>query len=159
MRVDRFFGFDVSYAVVRALRVENPACAATIDCMPTSRVGRFVHLEGRVIFHFAWSLAAEEQFYVVWQAVQKVFTPKVALLLFVVVIVVVTVTQLLSDGGMQAEKGLTHRIVIGIPLAICLGLVRVYALHQRLSFDALRWMFASRASAVVWFGVLIRTLS
>lgn len=119
----------------------------------------FVLLEGRVIFYFAWSLAAEEQFYLVWPAVQKFFTPKRALGLVAAVIVVVTATQLLSSGGVHAEKGLMHRIVIGVPLAICFGVVLAHALHHRRSFAALRWVFASRASAVVWLAVLLGSLS
>ena len=119
----------------------------------------FVLLEGRVIFYFAWSLAAEEQFYLVWPAVQKFFTPKRALGLVAAVIIVVTATQLLSAGGAHAEKGLMHRIVIGVPLAICFGVVLAHALHHRRSFDALRWVFASRASAALWFAALIGSLS
>lgn len=119
----------------------------------------FVLLDGRVIFYFAWSLAAEEQFYLVWPVVQKFFTQKYALGLVGVVIVVVTATQLLSTPGALSTKNLAHRIVLGIPLAICLGVVLAHALHQRRSFDALRWFFASRLSSLLWLVVLLCILN
>lgn len=119
----------------------------------------FVLLEGRVIFYFAWSLAAEEQFYLVWPTIQKFISPKRALGLVLIAIVVVTLTQSLSSGGASLEKGLLHRVVIGVPLAICFGVVLAHALHHRRSFDALRWAFAGRASVLVWFTLLLLSLN
>ena len=119
----------------------------------------FVLLEGRVIFYFAWSLAAEEQFYLVWPAIQKCFSPQRAIAVVVTVIVVVTVTQLMSSGGAGVQRSLLHRIVLGIPLAICYGVLLAHALHHRRSFDTLRWVFASRASAWVWLFALAGSLS
>lgn len=119
----------------------------------------FVLLDGRVIFYFAWSLAAEEQFYLVWPAVQKFFTPTRALCIVASVIGVVTATQLLSTGGANAHQGLAHRIVTGIPLAICFGVMLAHGLHHRRSFDALRWLFASRLSSSVWLAVFLCSLS
>lgn len=118
----------------------------------------FVLLEGRVIFYFAWSLAAEEQFYLVWPTVQKFLTPKRALTLVVTAIVVVTLTQLLSSSGASAASGL-HRVVISIPLAICFGVVLAHAMHHQRSFDALRWVFAGRWSSLAWFAALLASLN
>ena len=119
----------------------------------------FVLLEGRVIFYFAWSLAAEEQFYLVWPTIQKFISPKRALGVVLVAIVVVTLTQLLSTGDAHADRAFLHRIVVGVPLAICFGVVLAHAMHHRRSFNALRWVFAGRASALVWFTFLLLSLS
>lgn len=119
----------------------------------------FVLLEGRVIFYFAWSLAAEEQFYLVWPTLQKFFKPGRALALVIAVIAVVTATQFFSPESGGAEEGLLHRIVVGVPLAICFGVVLAHALHHRRSFDALRWVFGSRASVMVWIAVLLASLN
>ena len=119
----------------------------------------FVLLEGRVIFYFAWSLAAEEQFYLVWPAIQKFFSPKRAMTLVCIVIVVVATTQLLSTGGASVDRGLLHRMVVGIPLAICIGVVLAHALHHQRSFDALGWFFASRFSSLAWLILFLCILS
>ena len=161
--------FPLYYAVIALYVVlvflverNNPVGREFFNNLPfflTYTSNWFVLLDGRVIFYFAWSLAAEEQFYLVWPAVQKFFTPKRALSLVAGVIAVVTATQLLSIGDAHAEQGLLHRIVIGIPLAICFGVVLAHALHHRRSFDALRWIFASRSSSLVWLAVLLCSLS
>lgn len=119
----------------------------------------FVLLEGRVIFYFAWSLAAEEQFYLVWPTIQKFFTPERALSVVGTVIVAVTAAQLLSAGAPRAEAGSLRQVVVGIPLAICFGVVLAHALHHGRSFGALSWVFASRASAPAWLAVLLASLS
>lgn len=119
----------------------------------------FVLLEGRVIFYFAWSLAAEEQFYLVWPTIQKFFTPRRALAVVVAVILTVTATQILSAEAPSPAPGSLLKIVVSIPLAICFGVVLAHALHYRRSFGALSWVFASRASAATWLAVLLAGLN
>jgi peptidoglycan/LPS O-acetylase OafA/YrhL len=119
----------------------------------------FVLLEGRVIFYFAWSLAAEEQFYLVWPTIEKLFTPRRALVVVCMAIILVTMTQLLSSGGVHAERSLLHRMVSGVPLAICFGVVLAHALHDARTFAALRWVFGHRASVFIWLGALVASLS
>ena len=160
--------FPLYYAVVAiyALLVfvierNNPVGREFFNNLPlflTYTSNWFVLLEGRVIFYFAWSLAAEEQFYLVWPTVQKFFSPKHALATVIAAIIVVTSTQLMSTGDVGNTTGL-HRIVIGIPLAICFGVVLAYAMHHQRSFDALRWVFASRWSSLAWFSVLLASLN
>ena len=117
----------------------------------------FVHLEGRVIFYFAWSLAAEEQFYLVWPALQKYLPMRRALGLVVAAIAVVVAAQFWV-GADRAQRGLLLRIVTGVPLAICFGVLLAHALHHRRSFDALRLLFGSRWASGAWLGVLLAAL-
>ncbi len=119
----------------------------------------YVALEGRVIFYFAWSLAAEEQFYLLWPSVQRFFTPLRAVALMLTVIVVVAGLQWLGPPGGQRPAPLWYRAVTGIPLAICFGVVLAHLLHWRSSFVALRWLFASRLGSLFFLGVLIASLS
>jgi peptidoglycan/LPS O-acetylase OafA/YrhL len=119
----------------------------------------FVPLEGRVIFYFAWSLAAEEQFYLVWPSVQKFFAPKLALLVACALCTMVIAARLLSGGEGFMKESLTLRVLGQIPLAICLGVVLAHALHDKRSFYAMRWLFASRASALIWMSIFIAVLS
>lgn len=109
----------------------------------------FVPLDGRVIFYFAWSLAAEEQFYLMWPSVQRWVTPARALMVMLIVIAVVTAVQWIgpAPGG---ESPLWVRIVSGVPLAICMGVVFAHLLHQQRSFEAMSWLFGWRASSAVY---------
>lgn len=111
-----------------------------------------------MIFYFAWSLAAEEQFYLLWPTVQKFLTPKRVIMAVVAIIGVVTATQLISSGGLH-DATVLHRIVIGVPLAICFGVVLAHAMHYQRSFHALRWVFASRWSSLAWLAVLLASLN
>ena len=160
--------FPLYYAViviytllVLVIERNNPVGREFFNNLPfflTYTSNWFVLLEGRVIFYFAWSLAAEEQFYLVWPTVQKFLTPKRAIMVVVAIIFGVTATQLLSHGDLRDATGL-HRIVIGVPLAICFGVVLAHAMHYQRGFNALRWAFASRWSSLVWLVVLLASLN
>ncbi len=114
----------------------------------------FVLLEGRVIFYFAWSLAAEEQFYLLWPTLQRWLTAKSATALIVLVIVVVITSQALGDGSSQGTS-IWYRILNGIPLAICFGVLFARLLHHRRTYEGLRWIFGWRCSSPLLLGVAL----
>jgi peptidoglycan/LPS O-acetylase OafA/YrhL len=119
----------------------------------------FVPLEGRVIFYFAWSLAAEEQFYLVWPGIQKLLRPEYALFLVTVLIVVVTAAQWMTADYLHSVKSLPLKVLISIPLAICLGVLLAHALHFKRGFHALRVLLGARASSLVWMLVFLAVLN
>ena len=117
----------------------------------------FVVLEGRVIFYFAWSLATEEQFYLLWPWAQRYLEPARALLLMLGVIVVVAGLQWFRPADAGAP-GLGYHIVASVPLAICFGVVLAHLLHQPRSHHALRWLFGWRGSSLVYAGLCLLLL-
>jgi peptidoglycan/LPS O-acetylase OafA/YrhL len=119
----------------------------------------FVPLEGRVIFYFAWSLAAEEQFYLVWPGVQKLMRPEYALLLVTLVIVTVTAAQWITVDYSYADKSFALKVLTSVPLAICLGVLLAHALHYKRGFHALRILLGSRASSLVWMLLFLVALN
>lgn len=84
----------------------------------------FVQLEGRVIFYFAWSLAAEEQFYLVWPTLEKLFGALAIPAIVGAVLLARTVVQETAP-----EAGLWATILISIPPAILAGVMLAHVLH------------------------------
>ncbi|MFZ6872826.1 acyltransferase family protein [Undibacterium sp. Di27W] len=108
----------------------------------------FVALDGRVIFYFAWSLAAEEQFYLVWPPLLLLAgsVGRASLILLVVTIACVG-SQLL---GLRSLDMIQLPIVLGALLAIGLN-------HEK-SFTWLYRLLGQSWSAPVTFIALVLSL-
>jgi peptidoglycan/LPS O-acetylase OafA/YrhL len=110
----------------------------------------FVALDGRTVFYFSWSLAAEEQFYLVWPPLLKaVRTRRRALAVAGSIVIALSLLDVLLP---IAGTGLALlRFVHGVPLAIIVGVVAALLLHERKSFDACwSWLGGSRWHSVGW---------
>jgi peptidoglycan/LPS O-acetylase OafA/YrhL len=140
---------------------------------PEARVGFFQNLPyyasytsnwfvaligGRVIFYFAWSLAAEEQFYLFWPTMEKTLRGYWPVLAMSVGVFVVLGAQLGLLDRMLPVDTFVHRIITRVPLAICLGVLlahllddpRGYALARRL----LGAWWSSLAAAAALFAAM-----
>ncbi|HWL85877.1 MAG TPA: acyltransferase, partial [Polyangiaceae bacterium] len=103
-----------------------------------------------VIFGFSWSLAVEEQFYVVWPWVvgrsRGVLFPAAFMLGAVAL-------DLSAERGFLASwvdpAGLGHRMLTGIATPICLGALLACALHVRTGFALFAVALGRRWSAPV----------
>ncbi|ABC80935.1 acyltransferase family protein [Anaeromyxobacter dehalogenans] len=88
----------------------------------------------RVIFYFAWSLATEEQFYLMWPSVVR-FAPRrwAPPAVMAALLVLGELARQAAHAGVPG--GLPLRIVASVASPICLGCLAAYALHHRRSFD------------------------
>jgi peptidoglycan/LPS O-acetylase OafA/YrhL len=112
---------------------------------------------GRKIFYFAWSLATEEQFYLVWPWIVAFSrgwrTPVIAL-----------IAALLADQGIEfaiaqnifpAPYPMPVRILAGISTPICLGCLLAFALHYQSGFRKLypalspRWILPLLLACII----------
>lgn len=101
-----------------------------------------------VLFAFGWSLATEEQFYLLWPWIVRstrgwLFPSAVALLLF-------AADQCVERGllvAALAPGGLGRRMVASIASPICLGALLAYVLHFKRSFAIASLLLGGRASA------------
>ena len=88
------------------------------------------HDQPRVIFYFAWSLATEEQFYLMWPSVEKYLRGMWPIVVAAVLILLSIAT---SSGWLSAfvhDDSLLHSVLESIAIPICLGVILAYILNE-----------------------------
>ncbi|MCO6439143.1 MAG: acyltransferase [Phycisphaerae bacterium] len=111
--------------------------------------------EGRVIFFFAWSLATEEQFYLVWPPLEKYAGERRALYVMLVVIAFILAAYSGLTNAVLPVGSFAHTVISSIALPICMGVVIAHLLHSRRGFEIVgrilgyRWASAMVALALI----------
>lgn len=126
-----YFGVLLIYAVLVAIFERDSAAGRmfwhNLPYFLTYTSNLFVPLDGRVIFYFAWSLAVEEQFYLIWPCVLTL-TSTPARATWALGAVLLACVTLVVSGRMNANT---------LPLAILGGAWLSLLLHQRRSHEFL----------------------
>lgn len=111
----------------------------------------------RIIFYFAWSLAAEEQFYLFWPWIER-YTRGLVTLGIAVALVAITPDFLSPLAGDAAGQIVPLNVFARFPAAIGLGVVLAHLLHNPATF---RWVAAiagQRGSVLSIFVMVVATL-
>jgi peptidoglycan/LPS O-acetylase OafA/YrhL len=120
----------------------------------------FVGLDNpRVIFYFAWSLAAEEQFYLVWPWFERFLRGTGPLLAALGALLVTQGAAIGTAAQNPASLPLALRIISGVPAAILLGVVLAHLLHSPAAFRLLQGISGRRGSAAAAAILLLVALS
>jgi peptidoglycan/LPS O-acetylase OafA/YrhL len=142
------------YVVLVALVERDPAARGAffgnLPAFATFTSNWFVDLENtRVIFYFAWSLAAEEQFYLAWPLIERRGRAALA-----VALGALTVTQAVAIAWPAASRDvLPLRMLTSVPAAILLGVTLAHLLHAPRSFRWV-WNVLGRRGSVVGAAVV-----
>jgi peptidoglycan/LPS O-acetylase OafA/YrhL len=111
------------------------------------------------MFAVTWSLAAEEQFYLVWPPIEKWLSRYAVTLVLVAIVLSQIVHFGVADGvleawfGWSAEEPAFLRQTTWTP--ICLGVLLAHALHERSTYDKIHAWFGRRAAAPLALAVLV----
>jgi peptidoglycan/LPS O-acetylase OafA/YrhL len=117
----------------------------------------FVKLDREhVIFYFAWSLATEEQFYVVWPSVEKWVGTRLAYAPVAIAIALIALwASVHTDVLMLDHASLARTIVLSIPPPICLGVVLAHLLHDERTFRVVAPLLARKWLSTVLLAAVI----
>ncbi len=91
----------------------------------------------RVIFAFSWSLAAEEQFYLVWPVIRRYTNSGVADTIGILGLGGVVAASLFLWSGDAALAPLHERMLRSVSVAICSGVVLAILLNRRRAFEVI----------------------
>jgi peptidoglycan/LPS O-acetylase OafA/YrhL len=101
----------------------------------------------RAIFIFSWSLATEEQFYLVWPTMVRLFSGMRPLLLIALVVAVDQTMRFHLLSNWINSDGRMFKVLTSASTAICLGVLLAYGLHWRTSFNILSKILGAKSSA------------
>jgi peptidoglycan/LPS O-acetylase OafA/YrhL len=154
-----FFVLAVYVLVVGLLEKDAGAKAqffANLPYFATFTSNLFVDLNSaaRVIFYFAWSLAAEQQFYVIWPWVERYVPGLGPLKAALAVVAASTGLAMLFDRGDPILQPL-----LTFPGAIGSGVVLAHVLHRPEGYRAVAGLMGLRGAGLVSVLVLLTILS
>lgn len=117
-------------------------------------------LGNRVIFYFAWSLATEEQFYLVWPSIVRFARAAwIPPLVMALMLAAGELARWASAAGAWPGDLLVARVISSISSPICLGCLAAYALHRPGLFRITARIAGARWSAPLAAALLLGVLS
>jgi peptidoglycan/LPS O-acetylase OafA/YrhL len=139
-----YYGVLMLYIVVVTLMERHTAAGraffAHLVYFATCTSNLFVPLDGRVIFYFAWSVAAEEQFYLVWPSLLHLSRTESGASIVLCLVGAVCVTG--------QWLGIPH--FGAFPVATVAGALLAVMLHTRNGFSALQLILGWTWSPVIF---------
>jgi peptidoglycan/LPS O-acetylase OafA/YrhL len=148
-----YYGVLLLYIIIVAVLEKDAAIKqdffSNLIYFATYTSNLFVELDGRVIFYFSWSLAAEEQFYLVWPPLLYLAARNSRALALLTVVLVAVIIDRLVVGHMLGF----------VPIAIVGGSLLAVILHTRAGFQVVAKFLGQKWSVIVITAALVVALS
>lgn len=131
-----YYGVLIAYAIIVHFTDHTEAAGRFVGNLPffaSFTTNWFVHETDHTIFFFSWSLAAEEQFYLVWPLIEVLVTRPLPKFILLGLVAVASQIAFLHAGGDVANT-LSERIIADVPLGITLGTGLAHLLNREASF-------------------------
>ena len=148
-----YYGVLLLYIIVVAV-LEKDAVARqgffhNLPYFATYTSNLFVPLDGRVIFYFSWSLAAEEQFYLVWPPLLYLAARNSRALIILTVVLIAVIL----------DRILVSHLLGFVPIAIVGGSLLAVVLHTKKGFQVLQQFLGRKWSVLIVLTALVIALS
>lgn len=111
------------------------------------------------IFSFGWSISVEEQFYMIWAGVLRLFRGALPVILMCLMIVLRMATEFDAMGRVVPKDSLAWRMAAGIAVPICIGAILAQMLHSERWFVRVRPLIGHRWAAPLTLIALILSLA
>ncbi|BAJ01539.1 acyltransferase family protein [Shewanella violacea] len=159
--------FPLYYAVllvyiclVLVLEPETRAGTAFLDNLKyfatyTSNVFVPFVAEERIIFFFAWSLAAEEQFYLIWPSIERMLAPSTSIPMLILIILA---SLILQYAGINGDH-IYLRVLEVIAIPICIGVVLAHTLANKKSYQIISLVITRPESSIIFLTATITSLA
>lgn len=115
----------------------------------------FVVADGRAIFYFSWSLATEEQFYLVWPTVEKCLRGWKSVWLVILLLLIRQVIESAAQAGYVDSGHLAVIIMLSVYPPLLGGVVLAHILHDRRMFETIKPLLGGRWAGPIVLVVLL----
>jgi peptidoglycan/LPS O-acetylase OafA/YrhL len=155
-----YYSVLLVYIVLVRYTDHTPAATQFFENLPyfaTFTTNWFAEFSDRTIFYFSWSLATEEQFYLVWPLVE-VLVPRPLYKFILLGLLIVTSQIATVVYGVEVEGPLPLRILCSVRLGLLLGTGLAHLLNAESGFRVAYTIIGRRGSALGCVAVAIATV-
>jgi len=119
----------------------------------------FVGDAGGVVFSFSWSLATEEQFYLFWPSVERLFRGWLPVVIMLSILALVLAADYGLADALIPKGGPANIVVTSVPVTICMGVLLAHLLHSPRGFRAASLLLGHRYSSLLSLLALLAYLA
>ena len=138
----------IAFGVVFRNHADAPAYLAAMPWYFTY-TSDFIREE--TLLAIAWSLAAEEQFYLIWPPLEKFF----GRFIYPILAILIFINQLINYEIILAKQHANLEVLQATFTPILLGVLLAHLLHKRAYYDKLALVFSNKWMPAIFAGILL----